>query len=178
VARHTLQSSIHPWRRVLVALAAGVLMAAVFATAGCTKAAETTAPSTAATETQEAPAAEPVTPTETVAAVTALEIDDLKKGKGDKVKAGDTVSVHYTGWLLDGTKFDSSVDRGQPFEFVVGQGLVIAGWDQGLVGMQKGGKRVLVIPSDMGYGDAGTPDGTIPPGATLKFEIELLDINP
>ena len=88
------------------------------------------------------------------------------------------MTVHYTGYLMDGTKFDSSLDRGEPFDFIVGQGLVIKGWDEGLVGMQVGGKRVLVIPSDMGYGPQGTPDGTIPPDAPLKFEVELLGITP
>jgi FKBP-type peptidyl-prolyl cis-trans isomerase len=96
-------------------------------------------------------------------------------GKGREAKTGDTVSVHYTGTLLDGTKFDSSRDRNQPFEFKLGAGRVIKGWDQGVVGMKVGGKRTLTIPSDLAYGDRGSPP-KIPPKATLKFDIELLDV--
>lgn len=107
--------------------------------------------------------------------VTELEIDDVKVGKGAKAKAGDVVSVHYTGWLMDGTKFDSSVDRGEPFKFSLGAGEVIEGWDKGVVGMQVGGKRTLIIPSSMAYGEQGA-GGVIPPGATLKFEVELLGL--
>ena len=104
-----------------------------------------------------------------------LQYQDLITGTGAAVKAGDIVSVHYTGWLEDGTKFDSSLDRNQPFDFTVGQGGVIKGWDEGLVGMQVGGKRKLVIPSNLGYGSAGA-GGVIPPNATLVFEVELLEI--
>ncbi len=107
---------------------------------------------------------------------TKLGIQDLKIGGGDEVKSGDKVSVHYTGWLTDGTKFDSSLDRGQPFSFTVGAGQVIAGWDQGLLGMKAGGKRKLTIPANLGYGGQGVP-GTIPPNAILIFEIELLKIS-
>ncbi len=107
---------------------------------------------------------------------TKLNIEDMKTGAGEEVKAGDKVSVHYTGWLTDGTKFDSSLDRGQPFSFTVGAGQVIAGWDQGLLGMKAGGKRKLTIPSALGYGASGVP-GAIPPNAILIFEIELLKIS-
>ncbi len=99
----------------------------------------------------------------------------LKAGKGAAAKAGQLVSVHYTGWLQsNGKKFDSSVDRGEPFEFPLGQGRVIPGWDEGVAGMKIGEKRQLVIPSKLGYGQGGTPDGTIPPNATLIFDVELL----
>lgn len=110
----------------------------------------------------------------------AEEVNDLKKedlevGEGVEVKKGDTVSVHYTGTLTNGTKFDSSLDRNQPFEFTVGDSQVIAGWEVGLVGMKVGGKRKLTIPPALGYGDRGA-GASIPPNSTLIFEIELLEI--
>lgn len=107
-------------------------------------------------------------------AVTELQIEDLQEGSGDEAKEGDTVEVHYTGWLTDGTKFDSSVDRGTPFSFALGAGEVIQGWDEGVAGMKIGGKRKLTIPADKAYGQNGV--GPIPPNATLVFEVELLDI--
>ncbi|MFH0818826.1 MAG: FKBP-type peptidyl-prolyl cis-trans isomerase [Patescibacteria group bacterium] len=106
-----------------------------------------------------------------------LKIEVLQPGAGDrKTKAGDTISVHYTGTLEDGTKFDSSVDRGTPFSFTLGAGQVIKGWDQGLLDMQVGEKRKLTIPSDLGYGSSGAGN-IIPPDATLIFETELISID-
>lgn len=107
--------------------------------------------------------------------VTELKIEDLVVGTGAEAKTGDTLRVHYTGWLENGTKFDSSLDRGEPIEFVLGKGEVIAGWEQGLVGMKVGGKRRLTIPPALGYGIYGAGD-SIPPNATLIFEVELLEI--
>ena len=104
-----------------------------------------------------------------------LQYQDLVQGDGAEAQAGQSVSVHYTGWLTDGTKFDSSVDRGEPFDFPLGAGMVIRGWDEGVAGMRVGGKRKLVIPPDLGYGQRGA-GGLIPPGATLVFEVELLGI--
>ncbi len=107
--------------------------------------------------------------------VTELKIEDLVVGAGAGAKAGDTISVHYTGWLENGVKFDSSLDTGEPIEFALGQGAVIDGWDQGLVGMKVGGKRKLTIPPALGYGADGAGD-LIPANATLIFEVELLEI--
>jgi FKBP-type peptidyl-prolyl cis-trans isomerase len=108
-------------------------------------------------------------------AVTELQKEDLKVGNGPEAVAGKRVKVHYTGWLTNGTKFDSSLDRGKPFEFALGAGQVIQGWDQGVAGMKVGGKRKLTIPSSLGYGDRGA-GGVIPPKATLVFEVELLGV--
>jgi FKBP-type peptidyl-prolyl cis-trans isomerase len=104
-----------------------------------------------------------------------LKYQDLKEGTGDAAKKGDNVQVHYTGWLKDGTKFDSSKDRGDPFEFELGAGKVIKGWDEGVAGMKVGGKRKLIIPPDLGYGKRGA-GRVIPPDAELTFEVELLKI--
>lgn len=104
-----------------------------------------------------------------------LAIEELAPGAGPTVKSGDTLVVHYTGWLTNGKKFDSSLDRNEPFEFTIGQGRVIQGWEKGLLGMQKGGKRKLTIPPEMGYGARGA-GGVIPPNATLVFEVELVEI--
>lgn len=107
--------------------------------------------------------------------VTELKIEDTEVGTGAEAKSGDKVSVHYSGFLTDGSPFDSSLASGQPFEFTLGAGEVISGWDQGVAGMKVGGKRLLTIPPDMAYGDQGA-GGVIPPGATLVFEVELLEI--
>jgi FKBP-type peptidyl-prolyl cis-trans isomerase FkpA len=104
-----------------------------------------------------------------------LRFQDVAAGEGKEAAAGRTVSVHYTGWLPNGEKFDSSRDRNQPFEFALGAGQVIAGWDEGVAGMKVGGRRKLVIPPELAYGTAGAPPD-IPPGATLVFEVELLDV--
>lgn len=104
-----------------------------------------------------------------------LKIEDLKAGNGPEVKEGDKVVMHYTGWLEDGTKFDSSYDRDEPFETAIGCGYVIKGWDMGIPGMKVGGKRKLTIPHTLGYGKYGV-DPLIPGFATLIFEVELLKI--
>jgi FKBP-type peptidyl-prolyl cis-trans isomerase len=105
-----------------------------------------------------------------------LEYWDIKVGTGPVAQSGHKVKVHYTGWLTNGKKFDSSVDRGEPFEFMLGAGQVIKGWDEGVAGMKVGGKRQLKIPPDLGYGASGTGGGLIPPNATLIFDVELLGV--
>ena len=117
------------------------------------------------------------------AAVTELLLEDVVVGDGAEAAAGASATVHYTGWLYApgspndrGTKFDSSVDRGQPFEFPIGAGRVIRGWDEGVAGMRVGGKRILIIPAEWGYGARGA-GGVIPPNATLVFDVELLAVD-
>jgi FKBP-type peptidyl-prolyl cis-trans isomerase len=105
-----------------------------------------------------------------------MKIEKITSGDGASPKRGDTVMVHYTGWLADGTKFDSSVDRDEPFGFVLGTGQVIQGWDQGVATLRVGDKARLTIPPELAYGEAGYP-GAIPPNATLIFEVELLSIS-
>lgn len=110
---------------------------------------------------------------------TELQITDTQPGSGSEARRGQTVTVHYTGWLYQdatqGARFDSSRDRGQPFQFVLGAGMVIRGWDEGVAGMRVGGQRTLVIPPELGYGARGA-GGVIPPHATLMFEVELLGV--
>jgi len=118
------------------------------------------------------PATQPTTRT----TASGLTIVEVKPGDGEVAGPGDTVSVHYTGKLKDGTKFDSSYDRNQPIQFVLGAHQVIPGWDEGIAGMKVGEKRQLIIPPDLAYGPNGTPDGTIPPNATLYFDVELMAV--
>jgi FKBP-type peptidyl-prolyl cis-trans isomerase len=101
---------------------------------------------------------------------------DIREGTGEVAKEGSHVRVHYTGWLTNGKKFDSSVDAGKPFDFTIGNGEVIRGWEEGVTGMRVGGKRQLRIPPDLAYGVQGTPGGPIPPNATLIFDIKLLQV--
>ncbi|MFN7913836.1 MAG: FKBP-type peptidyl-prolyl cis-trans isomerase [Vicinamibacterales bacterium] len=122
------------------------------------------------------------TTTSGLSSITALQVTDLVVGTGTTATAGRPISVHYTGWLYSstatdnkGTKFDSSVDRGTPFGFTLGAGQVIAGWDQGVLGMKVGGQRRLIIPPSLGYGASGS--GTIPGNATLVFDVQLLAVN-
>ena len=105
-----------------------------------------------------------------------LQIEELKVGTGAEAKSGQSVSVHYTGTLTNGSKFDSSRDRNDPFDFQLGAGMVIKGWDQGVAGMKVGGRRKLTIPPELGYGAGGYPP-VIPPNSTLIFDIELLEVS-
>jgi peptidylprolyl isomerase len=134
-------------------------------------AAQTKEPSATTGTTQKSASPSP----KTVTTPSGLKYVELVVGKGPTPKEGDTVFVHYTGWLTNGKKFDSSVDRGQPFYFVLGRGQVIKGWDEGVDSMHVGGKRKLTIPPELAYGAKGYP-GAIPPNSTLIFEVELLKI--
>jgi len=155
-------------------------LTAALALAGCSSAAQRPsegAPMAAAPAVAAAPAGRCAEPPAT------LQTKDLLEGSGDPVTFRTAVMVHYGGWLFDGCApgskgkmFDTSRTRGVPFGLVVGAGRVIKGWDEGLIGMREGGKRLLVIPPDKGYGAAGTPSGSIPPDATLVFELELVKI--
>lgn len=176
-------------KRTIRTLVIGLMLATLVAVLGCSGTTEETAEQTetadsaqtqdSTTDSAEEPsatadAAVPPAP-QGMTDVTELKVEDLTVGTGDEAVAGKTVTVHYTGWLVDGTMFDSSVTSGQPFQFVLGQGYVIPGWDQGVAGMKVGGKRRLTIPPALGYGEAGA-GGVIPPNATLVFDVELLAV--
>lgn len=156
-------------------LIAALAVAALVSLAGCSPAPQQAAPAPAQSEQPPVEESAPATAAK-AADVTELKVEDLVVGTGAEAVKGKTVSVHYTGWLTDGTKFDSSVDRGQPFEFALGAGEVIAGWDEGVAGMKVGGKRKLTIPPAKGYGAQGAGGGVIPPNATLVFDVELLAV--
>ena len=129
-------------------------------------------PSTSGTQAGGGPPAVSGEPTKTASG---LQYIDIKVGDGASPQTGQTVVVHYTGWLADGTKFDSSVDRGQPFSFIIGTGKVIKGWDEGVATMKVGGERRLIIPPDLGYGAGGYPP-IIPGNAQLIFDVQLIEI--
>ncbi len=173
----THHQEVHVSKRSITLLLA-CMLAAGLALTGCgnNTAEQPAEPQVGAEQpSQEAPATEATTPAEAAQPATELKVEDLVKGTGAAAAAGKQVTVHYTGWLTDGTKFDSSKDSGQPFSFVLGAGEVIPGWDQGVAGMKVGGKRKLTIPPDLGYGAQGA-GGVIPPNATLVFEVELLGV--
>lgn len=149
------------------------------ALAGCqqTGTTETSSTGTAATRapSASAPATSGATEGQERTLAGGLKVTDIKVGSGQMAEPGNQVAVHYTGWLTDGIKFDSSLDRGEPYAFKLGTGAVIRGWDEGLKGMRVGGKRKLTIPSALAYGADGRPP-LIPPDATLVFEVELMDV--
>ena len=116
----------------------------------------------------------PLVAGDTVTTASGLKYIEVVAGQGATPTPGQLVKAHYTGWLTNGAKFDSSRDRGEPIEFPIGQGRVIKGWDEGLMSMKVGGKRMLIIPAALGYKDRGSSGGEVPPGATMIFEVELV----
>lgn len=154
----------------LAVLCGAIVLTGLVAFSGCTKNAGNENAQTASTSSSSNTMNTSTTPS----ATEGLKIEDLKVGTGAEATPGKMVTVHYTGWLTNGTKFDSSVDRGKPFKFHLGGGQVIQGWDKGVAGMKVGGKRKLTIPPELGYGARGV--GPIPPNSTLVFEVELLGV--
>jgi len=166
-------------RRAFLVLPIGLVCAALMATP---TAGQTAGSASGSAASQGAGGTTPTPSSNIGANMTELQKIDVKQGTGAEATPGKNVAVHYTGWLYDaaapdhhGKKFDSSLDRGQPFTFPLGGGRVIRGWDEGVAGMKVGGKRTLVIPPEMGYGARGA-GGVIPPNATLVFDVELLDV--
>jgi FKBP-type peptidyl-prolyl cis-trans isomerase FkpA len=157
--------------RVTALVAIALMIAAAGALTACSSSTPASQPAATTGSDTTSAATAPAAPADKV------KITDLKVGTGTEAKTGDNVTVDYTGWLMNGTKFDSSLDRHTPFSFPLGAGQVIVGWDQGVVGMKVGGKRELIIPPSLGYGAAGAGGGTIPPNATLKFDVTLLKVN-
>lgn len=154
--------------RPVIRVVAFVLVSSSLMMIACTKS-EPVAPAATAVKDAAAPAsAMKKTPS-------GLQYEDLVAGSGNTPSSGKQVTVHYTGWLTNGTKFDSSLDKNQPFTFTIGKGEVVPGWDEGVMTMKIGGKRKLVIPPELGYGTSGA-GGIIPPNATLVFEVILLDV--
>lgn len=164
--------------RVRNAILAMTALLAIAGISACTPASTPTASTPTTPPPAAAPAPKAVAPQSpgTTADVTELKIEDTTVGTGTAAKTGDLVTVDYTGWLTNGTKFDSSIDAGKPFQFNLGAGEVISGWDQGVAGMKVGGVRKLTIPPALGYGAQGA-GGAIPPNATLVFQVTLIKIN-
>jgi FKBP-type peptidyl-prolyl cis-trans isomerase FkpA len=158
-------------RRVGLAVAVALSLFASLAVTGCSSPPKATTTEPAAAEKP----VEPPAPAEPTAEATELKIEDTKVGTGAEAKTGDSVTVHYTGYLTDGNKFESSKDSGQPFTLTLGEGRVIPGWEQGIPGMKVGGIRRLTIPPALAYGAQGS--GPIPPNATIVFDVELMAVN-
>jgi peptidylprolyl isomerase len=175
----TASGEEEPVRIRLPIVLGGILAVAAMTLAACTSSEVNngTNDETPAADGGEMTQGPPAVSGEPITTGSGLQFIDIEQGSGDAPKASQTVVVHYTGWVeSDGTKFDSSVDRGTPFSFTIGEGQVIKGWDEGLATMQVGGKRRLIIPPDLAYGETGAGGGSIPPNATLIFDVELLEI--